>query len=73
MARMHRATLQKALLKQLPAEILHLGKRVLTVDASSEDKVVVKFEDGTEVEADLVIGADGIKSVSLRYRKDFCA
>lgn len=63
MARMHRASLQKALLKKVPAEILHLGKRVLSVDASSGENVVVYFEDSTSITADVVIGADGIKSV----------
>lgn len=67
MARMHRASLQKALLKKLPAEILHLGKRVVGVDTSSGENVIVHFEDSTSITADIVIGADGIKSVSLRY------
>jgi 2-polyprenyl-6-methoxyphenol hydroxylase-like FAD-dependent oxidoreductase len=62
---MHRASLQKALLKKLPSDILHLGKRVIGVDASNGKNVFVTFEDLTSVTADLVIGADGIKSVGL--------
>lgn len=65
MARMHRASLQKALLKKLPSDVLHLGKRVVDVDVSDERRVIVTFEDSTSVAADLVIGADGIKSVSF--------
>ncbi|KAL5315124.1 hypothetical protein ACEPPN_017775 [Leptodophora sp. 'Broadleaf-Isolate-01'] len=77
MARMHRASLQKALLKKLPSDVLHLGKRVVDVDVSDERRVIVTFEDSTSVAADLVIGADGIKSVSfspvglaVKYGKD---
>lgn len=63
-ARMHRASLQKALLKNLPPSILHTGKKVSTV-RTNDDGATVDFEDGTSVTADLVIGADGIKSVSV--------
>ncbi|KAF2802259.1 salicylate hydroxylase [Mytilinidion resinicola] len=66
-ARVHRAKLQKALLKKLPADILHLSKRVVSVIADDE-KVTVSFEDGTSITPDLVVGADGIKS---RVRKAF--
>ncbi|CAG9990949.1 unnamed protein product [Clonostachys byssicola] len=60
-ARMHRASLQKALLKNLPPNILHTGKKVSIVK-TNDDSATVGFEDGTSVTADLVIGADGIKS-----------
>ncbi|CAK7198064.1 hypothetical protein SEUCBS139899_000722 [Sporothrix eucalyptigena] len=60
-ARMHRASLQKALLNELPADILHVGKRCAGVGVD-ENGATVTFEDGTSVRADLVIGADGIKS-----------
>ncbi|CAH0027125.1 unnamed protein product [Clonostachys rhizophaga] len=60
-ARMHRASLQKALLKNLPPSILHTGKKVFIV-RTNDDGATVDFEDGTSVTADLVIGADGIKS-----------
>jgi len=61
-ARMHRANLQKALLKKLPVEILHLRKKFAGV-VVDEVGVTVTFEDHTSITADVVIGADGIKSV----------
>lgn len=67
-ARIHRADLQKALLNKLPPSIIHLKKRVIGVDASNKEEVTVYFEDSTSIKADLVIGADGIKSVGcLRF------
>lgn len=61
-ARMHRAKLQKALLKHLPADILHLGKQAVSAQVD-EHGATVFFADKTSVKADIVIGADGIKSV----------
>lgn len=59
---MHRANLQKALLKKLPTDILHLGKKALSAQVD-EKGAAVFFEDNTSVRADIVVGADGIKSV----------
>ncbi|KAJ0420943.1 hypothetical protein BJY00DRAFT_312611 [Aspergillus carlsbadensis] len=61
-ARMHRAKLQQALLKRVSRDIIHLGKKAESVKAVREEGVTVKFTDGTSLEADVVIGADGIKS-----------
>ncbi|WAO96224.1 Hypothetical protein NCS54_01389100 [Fusarium falciforme] len=60
-SRMHRALLQKELLKKLPEDILHPGKDVTEVQVS-EDDVTVFFKDKTSTTVDLVIGADGIRS-----------
>ncbi|EHK22887.1 uncharacterized protein TRIVIDRAFT_222146 [Trichoderma virens Gv29-8] len=44
-----------------------VNKRVLQVVANSEGRNVVQFVDGSDpVEADLVIGADGVKSIAKR-------
>lgn len=59
---MHRAKLQKALLEVLPADILHLGKKAVSTQVD-EKGATVFFEDNTSVRADIVVGADGIKSV----------
>jgi salicylate hydroxylase len=57
----HRGDFIDALVGVLPAGILRLGHEL----ASLEDRgasTVLRFADGASVEADLVIGADGIKS-----------
>jgi salicylate hydroxylase/6-hydroxynicotinate 3-monooxygenase len=58
---MHRAELHDALLSVLPAEIIHLNKKLSGLDQSRE-QVVLTFADGTRARADAVIGADGIHS-----------
>ncbi len=67
-ARYHRAHLHQALLENAPKNIIHLGKKLLTAEVDV-DGVSLGFEDGTSVKADLVLGADGLRSVSysLRY------
>lgn len=63
-ARFARAHLQQSLLKHVPSERIHLKKKVVAVNESeAASGVVLKFEDGTEATADLLIGADGINSV----------
>jgi salicylate hydroxylase len=57
----HRADLHELLLRQLPADTIHLNA-TCTGAASLERTAVAAFADGTEVEADIVIGADGISS-----------
>ncbi|KAL4880253.1 hypothetical protein BJY04DRAFT_219256 [Aspergillus karnatakaensis] len=61
-ARMHRAKLQQALLKRVPSGVIHLGKKVEAVTVVREKGATVTFTDGTSIEADVVVGADGIKS-----------
>ncbi len=58
----HRADLQRILHEALPDGIVHLGQNC--IGATTVDGVAVaRFADGKEVEADAVIGADGIRSV----------
>lgn len=59
----HRADLLDVLGKDLPPEIIHLGARCVGVE-NREKSAVAKFRDGTEVEADVVIGCDGIHSAT---------
>ncbi len=61
----HRADLHDMLRSLLPAENIHLSHRCLRVD-QNDRAAVVHFENGVSVEADLVVGADGIKSVIRR-------
>lgn len=57
----HRGDVIETLLKFLPKDRVHLGHRAGTV-TDHGDAATVTFENGAEVTADLVIGADGIRS-----------
>ena len=59
---MHRAELHDALASVLPAEIIHLGKKLVGLD-QRDGIVTLAFADGTRASADAVIGADGVHSV----------
>jgi salicylate hydroxylase len=58
----HRADLHRCLRDLVPADMLALGRRAAGV-RETPDGAEVRFTDGTTVSADLVIGADGIRSV----------
>ncbi len=60
-ATVHRADLLDVIAAALPAGSVTLGKRCATVE-SHDDTAVARFEDGSEIEADVIIGADGIHS-----------
>jgi 2-polyprenyl-6-methoxyphenol hydroxylase-like FAD-dependent oxidoreductase len=60
-ATVHRADLLDVIADALPTGSVTLGKRCATVE-SHDDTAVARFEDGTEIEADVIIGADGIHS-----------
>ncbi|KAL4819708.1 putative monooxygenase [Aspergillus spinulosporus] len=59
--RFHRGHLHAALLKHVPRQSIHLGKKLLYADAD-DNGVVLHFEDGTTARGDILIGADGLKS-----------
>jgi NAD(P)H-nitrite reductase large subunit len=59
--------LQKALKDALPDQIVQLRKRLVSLEQLPKGGVRLAFEDGTTADADLVIGADGIRSVGLGY------
>lgn len=76
----HRAALIGLLAAALPAGVLHLGKRFSRFE-SSPDQVAAAFEDGSAAQGDLLVGADGIRSVvreqlfpgvKLRYSGQTC-
>ncbi|MGW0173289.1 FAD-dependent oxidoreductase [Rhodococcus sp. NPDC003322] len=58
----HRGDFIDALVGVLPEGMVKLGHKLETIEDRG-DKSVVTFTNGTTVEADLVVGADGIKSV----------
>ena len=59
---MHRGDLHQALLDVLPNDIVHAGKKLVGLDQNGSG-VTLRFEDGTAVQADAVIGADGVHSL----------
>ncbi|MFF0280032.1 FAD-dependent monooxygenase [Rhodococcus aetherivorans] len=61
----HRGDFIDALLGVLPDGMVHLGHKLQTVEDRG-DRSVLTFTNGATVEADLVVGADGIKSVVRR-------
>jgi len=60
-ATVHRADLLDVLADALPAGIVTLGKRCTDV-LPDGDIAVARFADGGEIEADIIVGADGIHS-----------
>lgn len=58
----HRAVLQERLIAHLKPNTLHLGKRCVGIE-QYEDGVSVSFADGSMTTGDILIGADGIRSV----------
>ncbi|KAK8084778.1 hypothetical protein PG997_006049 [Apiospora hydei] len=66
-----RADLVQGFLELVPEGTVQFGKRLVEVSEEETDNsaVVVKlsFKDGTAAEADALIGADGIHSVTRRY------
>jgi len=75
-AAVHRAELQHLLLTQLDPATIHLGARC-TGFKDTKQAVTVRFADGRELEADILVGADGVHSAvraallgpaPLRYR-----
>lgn len=57
----HRADLQLMLKEALGEDALHLNKKCVRVDDGPQS-AVLHFADGDHFEADLVIGADGVRS-----------
>ncbi|KAK2738376.1 hypothetical protein FQN55_000584 [Onygenales sp. PD_40] len=63
---MSRQAIWECLRRRVPDEIL-VKKRVVEVVVSPEGRNIIKFADGSpDVEADLIIGADGLKSRTKR-------
>ena len=60
-ATVHRADLLDVLADALPPGLVTLGKRCTRVEPDGAT-AVARFADGSEIEADVIIGADGIHS-----------
>jgi salicylate hydroxylase len=59
----HRADLLNAMRRHVPEEVVLLGHRNVEVDVAA-DKPVVRFENGASRVVDVLIGADGIHSLT---------
>jgi salicylate hydroxylase len=57
----HRADLHRVLQRALPPECIHLAHACVEVRTENQ-QAILRFEDGSEVEGDVAIGADGIHS-----------
>lgn len=60
---MHRGDLHGALASLVPQEIVHLGKKLVGLDARASG-VELAFADGTRARADAVVAADGVHSMA---------
>jgi salicylate hydroxylase len=58
----HRADLLDAISRAVPAEDIQLGRRCVETDLTGPHPVL-RFADGATVEADVLVGADGIHSM----------
>ena len=58
----HRADLLNALASTLDPQTIHLGHRLISIEERA-DTVALAFANGAKLEADLVIAADGVRSV----------
>ena len=58
----HRTLFAKDLVALLPHGTFHMGKRLTNIENREDGRYLLKFADGMFVDADVVVGADGIKS-----------
>jgi salicylate hydroxylase len=61
----HRADLLDALAGGLDRSAIHLGHRLTGLEEGG-DRTILAFANGTQIEAEIVIGADGVRSVIRR-------
>ncbi|KAF8899139.1 salicylate hydroxylase [Infundibulicybe gibba] len=63
----YRPVFLEALMPLIDPSITHFDKRCTSISTTDSGSHVLHFADGTTYEADLVIGADGIKSVTRDF------
>ena len=61
-----RAELHALLMAALPSDVLTFGKRIQQIEERNE-KVYLNFEDGSTTHGDILLGADGLRSVVRRH------
>ncbi|KAI8692026.1 hypothetical protein LRP88_09282 [Fusarium phalaenopsidis] len=65
--RAQRSVLQQALLKEVPPGIIHVGKKLTTIESLPSGKIELTFADGSRDQVHLLVGADGIRSVVRQF------
>ncbi|KAJ3869315.1 FAD/NAD-P-binding domain-containing protein [Lentinula novae-zelandiae] len=63
----YRPAFLDAVVELLDPSIIQFRKRCTSIDVSKDGKHVMHFADSTTHETDLIIGADGIRSVARRF------
>ncbi|KAL5490522.1 hypothetical protein ACEPAI_5355 [Sanghuangporus weigelae] len=63
----HRVTFIEALIHLVDPSKIHCKKRCIGIRALPSGRVQVIFSDGTSAEADVVVGADGVRSIVRTY------
>ncbi len=63
---LHRADLQRVLSAALGGDGLHLGRRLVELEDRGE-AVALTFANGAKAEAEIVVAADGVRSVARRH------
>lgn len=63
-ARTHRSKLQLALLQEVDQSRVRLSSRFTSVSKTASGTLLLEFQDGFTDEVDLLVGADGVRSVS---------
>jgi salicylate hydroxylase len=61
--RTQRTKLQSALLSAVQPSTFQLGKKLARMEYQGASGIALTFKDGSSATADLVVGADGIRSV----------
>ncbi|MBJ9421982.1 FAD-dependent urate hydroxylase HpxO [Acinetobacter oleivorans] len=61
-----RADLQQLLMQQFGLEDIKLGMKMTAIEAHQND-VTIHFQDGSQITADLLIGADGTHSLTRQF------
>ncbi|GAM37890.1 monooxygenase [Talaromyces pinophilus] len=65
--RTRRSRLQNALYAEVPKDIVHFNKKLVTLENLEEKGVRLIFADGSQTTADIVVGGDGIRSVVRQH------